>query len=278
MVSIIILTFNSEETIGNTLRAAKCLSEDIHVVDSYSTDKTLQVVKSFGAKVVQHEFLSYGEQRNWAIESLEFSRDWQLHLDSDEILSDSLIEEIKLLKLGAESNVDGYYIPRLIRFMGRDLRHGGLYPIWHMRLFKKGKGRCELRKYDQHFYVSGSTGHLHNPIIDDHRMSLTEWVSRHNKWANAEVNEILAPSKDGIVSAEFGSRDAVKHRRGLRHLYYRMPLLMRPFLFFFYRYIFKLGFLDGKEGLIYLTLQSLWYRFLVDAKVYEKSLVKNNDK
>jgi len=277
MISVIILTFNSEDSIGNTLRAAQCLSDDIHVVDSYSTDKTVQIVESFGAKVIQHEFLSYGEQRNWAIENLNLPHDWQLHLDSDEILSDSLIEEIKLLKLGSESNVDGYYIPRLIRFMGRDLRHGGLYPIFHMRLFKKGKGRCELRKYDQHFYISGSTGRLRNPFIDDHRMSLTEWVSRHNKWANAEVDEIISPRKDGVVGADLGSRDAVKHRRGLRHFYYRTPILVRPFLFFIYRYIFKLGFLDGKEGLIYLTLQSLWYRFLVDAKMYEKSLEKIND-
>lgn len=277
MISVIILTFNSEDSIGNTLRAAKCVSDNIHVVDSYSTDKTMQIVESFGAKVIQHEFLSYGEQRNWAIENLDLSGDWQLHLDSDEILSDSLIEEIKSLKLAVEMNIDGYYIPRLIRFMGKDLRHGGLYPIWHMRLFKKGKGRCEQRKYDQHFYVEGTTGRLHNPIIDDHRMSLTEWVSRHNHWANEEVNEIITPSKEGVVRAEIGSKDAVKHRRGLRHIYYRIPLFLRPFLFFVYRYIFKLGFLDGKEGLIYLVLQTFWYRFLVDAKVYEKSLSRKDD-
>ncbi len=273
MISIVVLTFNSELTIAKTLSAAALVSDDLHVVDSFSTDRTLTIAQEHRARIVQHEFEDYGAQRNWCIDHLPFKYRWQMHLDADEYLSAELIQEINHLKENLSETTDGYFIPRLTRFLGRDLAHGGLYPQWHMRLFRSGKGRCESRKYDQHFYVEGNTAKLHCPMIDDNRMSLSEWTARHNRWAEAEVEELLAPSPSVIVGKLSGT--AVERKRALKSRYYQLPLFIRPALFFLYRYFVRLGFLDGIPGLVYFTLQSFWFRFLVDAKLYERTRAKN---
>lgn len=273
-ISVIILTFNSEETIAATLQSACRVSDDIHIVDSFSTDKTLEIARRYGANTVQHEFENYGVQRNWAIYTLILKYDWQLHLDADERLSDGLEEELNSLKSSFPENVDGYYIPRLVYFLGRPIRHGGMFPIWHMRLFRNGEGRCENRRYDQHFYVNGATSRLTQPMIDDHRMSLSEWVTRHNQWADAEADELMVSgNRNGTIKGRMQG-NPVEKKRALRGFYYRMPLFVRPFFLFLYRYVFRLGFLDGREGLIFFVLQTLWFRFLVDAKLFERRLLK----
>lgn len=267
-VSVVILTFNSEATIGATLESAQAVSDDIHVVDSYSTDRTLDIARAAGAQIVQHEFNNYGAQRNWAIAHLPFRNDWQLHLDSDERLTPALAADIAIATKASQSDgVVGYYIPRLVHFHGRALRHGGMYPIYHLRLFRRGRGRCEDRKYDQHFLVDGSTARLENPMIDDIRLSLSEWTARHNRWADAEVDEILNPSDAAIRG---GAGDPVAEKRAAREFYYRRPMFLRALLLFVYRYIWKRGFLDGREGMIFYVLQTFWFRFLVDAKLYER--------
>jgi glycosyltransferase involved in cell wall biosynthesis len=271
-ISVVVLTFNSELTIGRTLELAQRVSDDLHVVDSYSTDATLSIAASYGAQVVQHPFVHYGDQRNWAINNLPIQHGWQLHLDADELLSTGLIDEIERLKKLPCANVDGYYIPRLTRFMGRDLRHGGHYPIWHMRLFRTGKGRCESRKYDQHFILDGHAERIHAPMIDDNRMSLKEWTERHNRWSDAEVQEILHPTQEGVIQGQLAGGSPMQTKRALRRWFLRVPLFARSFLFFIYRYFFRLGFLDGVPGLIYNVLQTFWYRFLIDAKLYEHSI------
>jgi len=276
-VTIIILTFNSEATLGATLEKACQVSDDIHIVDSCSTDSTLEIAKSFCVNVVQHEFENYGEQRNWAIDNLPIKYPWELHLDSDEILTNELITEIERLKFSRPNGVDGYFVPRFVRFMGRTIRHGGMSPTWHMRLFRHGKGRCEGRKYDQHFFVNGKTKQLKNPMIDDNRMSLGEWISRHNRWASAEVEEIAGERKSADISAKLHG-NPIERKRFLKEGYYSLPLFIRPFLLFIYRFIFRFGFLDGKKGLVFFVLQTFWFRFLVDAKLFEKRLNVNRER
>ena len=268
-VSVVVLTFNSEATIGATLDSVSGLSDDVHVVDSGSTDGTLAIVAAKGAKLASHPFENYGAQRNWAIDNLPLRHGWQLHLDADERVTPELKAEIgKLLAGDVAEDVGGFYIPRLVHFHGRALKHGGMYPIYHMRLFRRGLGRCEARKYDQHFRAQGRAEKLRHPMIDDIRLSFGEWTARHNRWADAEVDEILAPGLDGVIQA--GTGDPVAEKRRARGWSYRAPLFWRAFLLFFYRYVVKLGFLDGKEGLIFYVLQTLWFRFLVDAKLYER--------
>jgi len=273
-VSVVILTFNSEATIVNTIAAARRVSDDIHIVDSFSSDRTCTLAREHMAKVCTHEFINYAAQRNWAIDNLRLKYEWELHLDADEQMSDDLATELQtLFDRGVPASINGYFVSRLVRFFGRDIRHGGMFPIWHLRLFRRGHGRCEAREYDQHFIVNGATSKLQGPIIDDIRMSLSEWVNRHNHWSDAEVRELLradATTAREIVPHLFGS--PIERKRYFRSLYYRSPLLVRAFALFVYRYILRAGFLDGKEGAIFFTLQAFSYRFLVDAKLYECSL------
>lgn len=268
-ISVVILTFNSAANLAATLDSARHVSDDIHVVDSFSEDETVTIAKAVGAKVTQHAFETYGDQRNWAMANLDLTGDWELHLDADERLSPELVSEIKTLNAGDGATIEGYFVPRLVHFMGRPLRHGGMYPIWHMRLFKRGQGRCEERLYDQHFFVAGPTARLKHPMIDDIRQPLAEWTARHNRWADAEARQLTGggPEDTGITPQLGGN--PIEQKRRLRSLYESCPLFWRAFTLFLYRYFIRLGFLDGKEGLIFYVLQTFWFRFLIDAKIYE---------
>jgi glycosyltransferase involved in cell wall biosynthesis len=266
--AVILLSFNSEDTLGATLASARLVSDEIFVVDSYSKDGTVKLAQSFGAMVVQHPFEHYGAQRNWAIDNLPITRRWQLHLDADELMDSELVAAIQALPEDPEHS--GYFLSRYLRFLGRVLLHGGMSPTWHMRLFRTGDGRCEDRKYDQHYILQrGTCGQLPGAMIDDVRMPLTEWTARHNRWADGEVSELDAKETAGRLKPDARGNPA-QRKRFLRQKYNQMPLFVRPFALFVYRYFFRLGFLDGTEGLIFWVLQTFWFRFLVDAKIWEK--------
>jgi glycosyltransferase involved in cell wall biosynthesis len=272
--SVIILAFNSVDTLGATLAQALEISDDLYVVDSFSTDDTVTLSRQHGAQVVQHAFENYGAQRNWAIDHVESRHPWQLHLDADERLTPELIASIRSLPENTAHS--GFFIARLVQFLGRQLRHGGMSPTWHLRLFRRGAGRCEERKYDQHFYLSkGSAGQLQGYMIDDIRMPLSEWTSRHNRWSDAEVLEQTA-AREGIRIRPRFWGNPVERKRFLRGLYNDAPLFVRPFALFFYRYFLRLGFLDGREGFIFWTLQTFWFRFLIDAKLFEQGKSKSD--
>lgn len=266
--AVILLTFNSEDTLSATLSSARQISDEIFVVDSFSNDGTVELARSHGATVVQHAFENYGAQRNWAIDNLPVTRVWQMHLDADERMDAKLVEAIRALPDQPEHA--GYFLPRYLRFLGRELRHGGMSPTWHLRLFRTGAGRCEDRKYDQHFLLNdGTSAKLPGAIIDDIRMSLSEWTARHNRWADGEVAELNAAENFGrVVPTARGN--PVEQKRFLRKQYDRMPLFVRPFALFIYRYFLRLGFMDGTEGFIFWVLQTFWFRFLVDAKIWEQ--------
>ena len=270
--SVVILTYNSESSIAETLESIGPLSDDIHVVDSFSQDRSVEIARSFGARVVEHAFENYGAQRNWAMASLPLKYDWQLHLDADERLTGGLRQEIMSLK--EKADVSGFYLPRLMRFLGRPIRHGGLSPTWHLRLFRSGAGACETRKYDQHFYVkTGKTSKLNEPMIDDLKMSLSEWTVRHNRWSDAEVEEQQGGQKESRITAKLAG-NSVEKKRYLRMVYDACPLFLRPFGLFFYRYIIRLGFLDGSVGFVFYVLQTFWFRFLIDSKLFERKLLR----
>ena len=265
--AVIILTYNSSDTLALTMESARKVSDEIYVVDSFSQDDTVAVAQGLGATVLQHAFENYGKQRNWAIENAATQSRWQLHLDADERMDDVLCGAIAALPEDAAPT--GYFLARNLVFLGRELRHGGMSPTWHMRLFRTGIGRCEDRLYDQHFFVqSGETDRLPGRMLDDIRMSLSEWTARHNRWSDAEVAEILARKPSGQIKSRLLG-NSVERKRRLREYYNNAPLFLRPFALFFYRYIVRLGFLDGGEGFIFWVLQTFWFRFLIDAKIYE---------
>jgi glycosyltransferase involved in cell wall biosynthesis len=274
-ISVVILSFNSAATLPQTLAAAKLVSDDVHVVDSFSSDETVELARAAGAEVVQHAFERYDKQRNWAIENLPLKHGWELHLDADERLTPELAAEINRVMAAPPPEIDGYMIPRLIHFLGAPIRHGGMYPNWHLRLFRRGVGRCEQRRYDQHFLLpqGGGTARLTKPMIDDMRMTLDEWTRRHLRWAEAQAAMAVEGGGEGEIAGRW-TGSPIERKRALRRFYGRAPLLLRPFLLFAYRYLLRLGFLDGLPGLIFFALQTFWFHFFVDARIYERRLTQ----
>lgn len=263
---VVILTFNSAEIISETVSQARKVSGNILIVDSGSTDGTLEILQRLDCRVLSRPFTNYSDQRNWAIEQVCQSYAWQLHLDADEVLDAAAIDSIS--RALAAPSFDAYIIRRRDYFMGRMLKHSGVNP-WHLRLFRSGKGRCEDRLYDQHFMASGETGRLDGFMHDKNSMSLQDWIARHNRWSDLEARESLAPESSANVLKGDMFGDARERTRYLKRVYYRLPGTFRSLMYFVYRYFFRLGFMDGREGFYFAFFQALWFRVLVDAKMWE---------
>jgi len=269
-VSVIVLACNEEANLPDCLASLEHLDCEVLVVDSGSTDRTQEIAREAGAAVFEHPFETYGAQRNWAQQHLPLAADWVLHLDSDERLTPELVAEINGILLNPPAEVDGFLFRKRTLFMGRWIRHGGHYPSYHLRLFRKECGACEERLYDQHYVVRGSVRKLEHDYLDVLTSDLTVWSARHVRWAELEAHEIAGGcNSEGRVEASFLG-NPIERRRWLREgLYWRMPLFLRAFLYWFYRYFVRFGFFDGKEGMIFHFLQGFWFRLLIDAKLYE---------
>ena len=269
-VSVVVLTLNEEVNLPACLASLQGLACDLFVVDSGSTDRTREIAAAAGAVQVEHPFENYSAQRNWAQQSLPLHAAWVLHLDADERLTPELVAEINAILENPPAGVDGFLFRKRTVFMGRWIRHGGHYPAYHLRLFRKDRGGCEARLYDQHFVVPGKTVTLNHDYIDVLTSDLNQWTIRHLRWADLEAREALEPPSvaNRVRADAFG--DPIQRRRWLREGFYgRWPLFVRPFLYWIYRYIFRLGFLDGREGLIFHFLQGCWFRLMIDARIYE---------
>jgi glycosyltransferase involved in cell wall biosynthesis len=269
-LSVIILTHNEEANLPACLESLKGLECDIFVVDSGSTDRTGEIAKAAGATVVEHPFENYAAQRNWAQQNLPLLGEWLLHLDADERLTPELVNDINQVIQEPPPGIDGFLLRKRTLFMHRWIKHGGHYPSYHLRFFRRGRGSCEDRLYDQHFVVSGQVRRLQHDYIDVITSDIGTWTLRHTRWADLEAREILAGQHNGprVRPTLFGN--PIERRRWLRErLYLHSPPFARPLLYWFYRYVIRLGFLDGKEGFIFHFLQALWFRLLVDIKLDE---------
>lgn len=271
-ISVIILTHNEEKNIEECLKSVYSWTEEIFILDSFSSDKTLEIAKKYTDKIYQHTFESYGHQRNWAQKNLPIIHEWVFHLDADERVSPELWNEIyKIFSKGVSSNINGFLIKKKIIFLQRQIKYGGCSNSYHLRLFRKNKGQCETRKYDQHFMCERKVKKLKYHIIDENKIDISEWIARHNYWSGKEAEEIaFRKTEAGRIKGKFFGSPIEKKRWLRDQIYYKLPLFIRSLIYFFYRYFFRLGFLDGKEGIIYHFLQGFWFRFLVDTKIYEK--------
>ena len=280
LLSIIILTHNEEKNIEACLRSVLGLNCPIFLVDSGSTDKTLEIVQEFPVQINHHPFQNYGQQRNWALKNLPIATSWVLNMDADHRMTPELAIEIEQsLSKPVEENTKGFLISRRTIFLGKWMKHGGHYPVYHAILFKKDFGHCEDKLYDQHFVVNGHCETLKADMIDTLTDSLQSFTERHNRWSTLEAEDqfykYTLQNKTGLVEAK-ATGNAQQRRRYAKSIYEKFPLFVRPFIYFFVRYFLKLGFLDGKKGLIFHFLQGFWFRFLVDAKIYELKNKKPN--
>jgi glycosyltransferase involved in cell wall biosynthesis len=277
-VSVLILTFNEENNIRDCIESILDFTDDIYVVDSGSTDQTLTILSDYPVKILHNSFQNYSQQRNWAINTISFKTDWILNLDADHRATDEFKSEVKKnFVKGIPTNINGLLASRKTIFMGKWIKYGGHYPTYHAMMFRLGKGRCENKLYDQHFLVEGDTLKIKGDIIDMITESLSTFTLRHDKWSNLEAIQQFEDRihEKYVVKADILG-NPIQKRRFYKGLYEKFPLFVRPFIYFFIRYFLKLGFLDGKRGLIFHFLQCFWFRFLIDAKIYE--LRKNANK
>jgi glycosyltransferase involved in cell wall biosynthesis len=269
----IILTLNEAQHLPRCLASLAGVVDAVLVADCYSTDETLRIAQEHGARVVQHEWVNYATQFNWALTQLDADTDWVLRVDADEVLTPALAAEIRARLPGLGSAVDGVFCGRRMTFQGQLIRFGGLFPVRVLRLFRAGRGQCENRWMDEHIKVAGPTVDFQHELIDDNLNSLTWWTDKHNRYASREAVDLLNLEygfmpHDSVASLRGGSQAGFK--RWLKEVVYaRLPGGFRALAYFLYRYVIRLGFLDGRAGAAFHLLQGFWYRYLVDAKVAE---------
>ncbi|MCF0055705.1 glycosyltransferase family 2 protein [Dyadobacter sp. CY356] len=272
-LSVIILTNNESKHIGRCIKSLLLVTDKIFIIDSFSTDNTVAIAEGLGATVIQNPWVSYAFQFNFGIRNNPFQTQWLMRMDADEYITPELAEELKISLAAIPENVSGLYVKRRVFFMDQWINHGGYYPIWLLRIWRRGLGVCEELWMDEHIKLSsGTTAQLQNDIVDHNLNNLTWWTQKHNNYAIREVIDLLNikynfGNKETVTPDFWGSQE--QRTRYLKIKYANLPLFTRPFLYFIFRFIFKGGFLDGKKGLIWHFLQGFWYRFLVDAKIYE---------
>jgi len=274
-VSVVIPTFNEEIHIKRCIESLKKITKYIYILDSFSTDKTKQIVEELGVTVLDVAWEnSYAKKFNWGLNNIDFKTPWIMRMDADEYLTDELIDEINQNINTYSDEITGIYIKRRVYFMDKWIKHGGYYPTYLLRIWRSGMGICEEKLMDEHIKLShGNTVTYNYDLIDDNKQNLTFWTTKHNTYSIKEAADILnimykfSNDNKEIEPSFFGKQ--AQRKRWLKIRYASMPLFLRPILYFTWRYFFKLGFLDGKPGLIWHFLQGGWYRFLVDAKINE---------
>jgi glycosyltransferase involved in cell wall biosynthesis len=270
-ISVICLTYNEHENLAAALESVRSFVDEIVVVDSYSTDDTLEIASSYADTVYQHPFENYARQLAWAMQ-LPLRNDWVLRLDADERWSPEAFA--KLAPLLDQKDVAGVSVRMKILFMGRWIRHGDLYPNQFLRVFRKEGSQIENRWMDEHIKIAGRSVRSDIDVLEenyDRQHNLAGWTTKHNSYSTREAVDIVLSKYDAPVDsiARLSGNKTERKRWVKEKIYNRTPLFLRPLMYFVYRYFVKLGFLDGVEGLVFHFLQGLWYRFLVDAKVMQ---------
>ncbi|MBL4813121.1 MAG: glycosyltransferase family 2 protein [Rhodobacteraceae bacterium] len=282
MITVVILTLNEEKHIRRAIGSVRGFATDVLVVDSGSTDKTRDIARALGAKVLEHPFKNYSSQFNWALGQVSAQADWVMRLDADEIVSAELSGEIEAKLGGFSADIAGVHVSRFIAFRGRRIKYGGLFPVQVIRLFRNGRGHCEDRWMDEHIIIDGQAAAVSGALLDDNLNSVTWWTDKHNSYASREAVDLLNleyhfAEQETVAELKGGGQAGLK-RWIKEHIYARLPGGLRAGLYFIYRFIFRLGFLDGREGRSFHFLQGFWYRYLVDVKVSEvRAVMKAGD-
>lgn len=283
MVSAIILTYNETKHIERCIKSLSLFAEDIFIIDSYSSDETVQLCESLGAKVYQNHWITYAAQFQWGLDNCPINTKWVMRMDADEYVTPELAAELGQRLRELDDNTTGVIVKRQVHFMNRWIKHGGYYPIKLLRVWRNGLGSIEQRWMDEHIKLSrGQTIEFKHDIVDHNLNNLTWWTTKHNKYATREAVDLLNKQyglfkEDSINKA--GQQQDEKKRWYKDNLYVKSPKFLRAFAYFCFRYFFQFGFLDGKPGLIWHFLQGFWYRFLVDAKIAQiEHLAKKHGK
>lgn len=274
-LAVVILTMNEEKHLDRALRSVADIADQIFVIDSFSTDQTVAIAERHNALVLQNPFLNQAKQFQWALDNAPIKSDWVMRLDADEYIEADLVYEINSKLPMLAPSITGVNLKRKLVFMERLLKHGGRGKLVMLRIWRRGFGRVEDRWMDEHIFVrSGHTVTFFGGFVDHNLNDLSYFTDKHNKYATREAVEILNQRlgfmPESLALSKFSTSRQASIKRAIKQkIYNRIPFELSALTYFLYRYVLLLGFLDGKEGLIYNVLQGLWYRFLVGAKVEE---------
>ena len=282
-LTVVILTKNEEKNLRKCIESFCGIVKRFVIVDSFSTDGTEALCKQLDSELrangsqldfYQNKWMDYATQLNWGLTQTNITTEWSMRFDSDEELTEELVNEIEQKLPDVKEPVNGIILRRRVYFMGRWIKHGGRYPELLLRIFRTGKAMCEQKLMDEHMILSeGTTTTFQYDLIDNNQKDLEWWTAKHNWYSNREVldhqmtlanQQVETLESGGLSSGQASMKRAVKNGG-----YYKLPKFWRAHIYFIYRYYIKLGFLDGPEGKIFHFLQAYWYRFLVDAKLYE---------
>lgn len=267
-LTVVILTYNEAIHISRAINNVLHWADKIIVLDSYSQDKTTEIATSLGAEVIFRKFDDYKNQRLHAIEYCKDKTEWMLFLDADEYLLAEAKDEIKQA-IHKKNNIAGYYLPRRFIFMNKWIRYGGYYPCYLMRLFKPEKATI-YGVVNEHILIDGEVAKLKHDIVDHNLKDVASWVNKHNKYTDLEALRLWQSKNTQKKSGDHASFVKLEWKDWIReNIWNRLPLLIKPFFYFFYRYCIRCGFLDGKSGFIYHLLQGWWYYFMIDVKYVE---------
>lgn len=275
-VSILILTYNEEAHIERCITSLLPVTKNICVVDSYSTDSTVEICKRLGVKVYFNSWKNYASQFQWGLDNCDLDAEWIMRMDADEYIEEDLQEELLTRFNDINPNIYGFYVRRKYIFLGKWIKYGAVYPLELLRVWRQGKGRIESRWMDEHIVLKegGLIDKFDGHIVDENLNNTSWWTDKHNKYADREMIDIL-DKKYNLFSGDntlkkSNDNSQAKIKRVIKEVVYnRLPLFVRPTLYFLYRYVIKLGFIDGRRGFAFHFMQGYWYRCLVDLRVYE---------
>ena len=273
-VSVFIPVKNEEENLPGCLQSLEW-ADEVFVVDSQSTDRTVETAERLGAKVHQFHFDGSMKKDDWALENLPFRNEWVLYIDADERVPPQLAEEITQTIQSSDAK-DGYYINRRLIFMGHWMRHAGLYPSWTLRLFKHRLGRYERvpmrgrqhrdSKVHEHLILDGSAGYLSHDLIHRDLRDLYRYIERHNQYSDWDAEVYLQYRKEPLKSDPH-LQGSVRAKRFVKRIWVRLPF--KPPLRFIYMYVIRAGFLDGAAGLHYCLLRAV-HEYHISVKLKER--------
>ena len=283
-LTVVILTKNEEKNIRKCIESFRGIAKRFVIVDSFSTDGTEAICRQLNRELMQigssldfyqNKWKNYASQLNWGLSQTNITTKWSMRMDADEELMEGLAKEIDEKLDCIKPPFNGVILRRRLIFMGRWIKHGGRYPELLLRIFRTGKAVCEQKMMDEHMSLTeGKTIQFKNDLIDNNQKDLEWWTSKHNWYSNREVLDYQMQrdhevnQKDLLEKGE--SSGQAKMKRVVKNNgYYRLPMFWRAHVYFIYRYYIRFGFLDGTEGRIFHFLQAYWYRFLVDAKLFQ---------
>ncbi|HTH81520.1 MAG TPA: glycosyltransferase family 2 protein [Mucilaginibacter sp.] len=281
--SFIVLTYNEAIHLPRFLQSVADLNAPVFILDSGSTDHTIEIATDFGAEILQHPFENHPKQWDYALKNLPVKTPWVICLDADQVVTPELKQHLLNFREEDHIDIDGIYFNRKNFFKGKWIKHGGYYPFYLLKMIRYGIGRSDINEtMDHRFFVPGKTtiwkdGYLLEENLKENNISF--WIDKHNRYSDRVALEEVERMQTAKTQTEkpkfFGSPNERKAWR--KQLWWQLPRYVRPTLYFTQRMVFKLGILDGRTGIIFHFLQGFWFRLIVDIKIDELLKQQNNE-